>query len=155
MAGLPAAGAIGVLDIVGGEHQRQFHRVIRVHLAPLHEGDRGMLPFRPGESQIEVLIVVSGLHIDRDAGPLAGDGLALGLLAGDHLLAHVRGLLVMAGGAAITALDQRPCAAMILAGQYPLHRGLSRVKEGDLTTAGLAPVYVDVAARPCRGCGDW
>ena len=140
MAGLPAAGAVRELDVVGGEHHRQLHLVLRVHLAALHEGDGEVVGILPLESQIEVLIVMGSLHTDRDAAPFAGYGLALGLLAGDHLLAHIGGLLVMACGAAITAFDQRPGAAMILAGQHPLHGGLTRIENGHLTGGNPTPV---------------
>ena len=71
MACAPAAGAFRVLDFIGREHHGQLHRVVRIHLAAVHEWDRGMLAIRPAEAHVEIGAVMRSLNIDRDAAALA------------------------------------------------------------------------------------
>ena len=133
VAGLPAAGKIGALDLVVLEHERQLDLVVLVHFL----GPAGRL--LPGEAQVEVAAVVRGLHRDGNRPGLALDRLRLDLLAGGHLLAHVGRFLVVAAGATL-ALLQAAGAAMLGALENPLHRRRARVEQRDLLAGRLAPV---------------
>jgi hypothetical protein len=71
VAGLPAAGQVGPLDLVVLQHEGQLHLVVLVHLLAAAGGR-----LLPAEAQVEVGAVVGGLHVHGTAAalPLIGLG---------------------------------------------------------------------------------
>ena len=110
-----------------------------------------MVRIFPFETEIEILVVMSGLHLHGDAAPLAGDGRGLGLFASDHLLAHVVDLLVVAGGATVAPLVEGARAAVVSAVKHPFDGGLPRIEQGDLAFGDTAPVDAEARGRFCCG----
>ena len=151
VTGAPATGLVRILDLVGREHHGELDLVGGVHLAAIDERYRYVLGAFPLEAQVQVIGVVRGLHRDRDSGALAGDRRGLGLLARDHLLAHVGGFLVVAGRAAVAGLE-RTGTTVILADQGPFHRGLARIEQGDAAFGGGCPVDTEAVRGGLSGC---
>ena len=74
VAGAPATGTVSILNLVGGKHDRQFHRVVRIHFAAFDEWYGYMISLVPGEAHVEVLVIVGSLHVNRNSSTLARDG---------------------------------------------------------------------------------
>ena len=74
VAGTPATGAVGEFHLVGGKHDRQLHRVVRIHFAALYEGNRYMIRIFPFKPQEEVGVIVGCLNFYRYGSTLARDG---------------------------------------------------------------------------------
>ena len=154
VAGAPATGTVGIFNVVGSDHQRQFHRVIGIHLAAIDTRDRIVFTLRPAEAHVEILTIIGCLDIDRDTAALAGDRVRLDLLTGRHLHPNLGRLLVVAIEAAVARLEGTR-TAVVLAAQCPLHGALARIEQHYFTGRHVRPVDHGAASRGCCGCGCW
>ena len=135
MAALPAPGTLRIFDFrvflaVGGEHDRELDRIVRVHFATLDKWYRRVFTVFPLKPHVEIFGIIGGLEVDQDAATLVRHRAFLGFFTGNHQVADIDLLVFVAVEAAI-ARDECALAAVVAALEHPLHRGLAGIKQRD------------------------
>ena len=146
VTGAPATGTICILHLIGRKHHRQLDGILLIHTISIGNCSTAITPL---EVEEEVLAIMRSLHGYWNRTTLTGNRSRLSSLlmfAIYNFGSHFVGLFIMAGETAITTLDEGTCTAMVFTIQDPLHGGLSRVEQGNLTPFNGPPALVNTAA---------